>query len=361
MEIPLPRENLTFKSDVNYEKIFIDSYNSNSFPHAWLLSGPKGIGKSTLAYRFARFILSQTNKKNNPRLFEEVSPSEYSLEFSPDDEIYKKIISNSHGDLMVIELTEGHNNKNKKTISVSEIRKIKPFLSKTSVTGGWKVIIIDSMDEVTLNAENALLKSLEEPPIKTLIILISTNPAKLLPTTISRCRKLPVFPLSNKTLNTLLNMYIPDLDSDDAKILSMLSTGSIGNALNLYENDGVGIFKELIDLYSNLPSINVAMVNKISEAWAKDNLFKLTIELMSWWISRIIKFKAQNSFSGYEEVITGDKKASQNISNLINLEELLNILENVRTKYNKANTLNLDKRNIIFTSLMELPNSMIKS
>ena len=93
MEIPLPRENLTFKSDVNYEKIFIDSYNSNSFPHAWLLSGPKGIGKSTLAYRFARFILSQTNKKNNPRLFEEVSPSEYSLEFSPDDEIYKKIIA----------------------------------------------------------------------------------------------------------------------------------------------------------------------------------------------------------------------------------------------------------------------------
>ena len=360
MEIPLPRENLNFISDNNYEKIFIDSYNSNSFHHAWLLTGPKGIGKSTLAYRFARFILSQNDTQNNNNLFEAISSNQHSLECTPDDEIYKKIISNSHGDLMVIELTQDVKGKNKKSISVSEIRKIKPFLSKTSVTGGWKVIIIDSMDEVTFNAENALLKSLEEPPIKTLVILISTNPAKLLPTTISRCRKLPMSPLSNKTLNELLNMYLPNLESGDEKVLSLLSTGSIGNALNLYENDGVKVFKELINLYSNLPSINVGIINKLSEEWAKDNLFKLSIELICWWISRIIKFKAQNNFSEYEEVVTGDKKISKNISNLINLEELLNILENIRTKYNKVNSLNLDKRNIVFTSLMELPNSMIK-
>ena len=128
MEIPLPRENLIFKSDINYEKTFIDSYHSNSFHHAWLISGPKGIGKSTLAYRFARFILSQNNDQNNHKLFLDDNSNKESLELTSDNPIYKRIVSNSHSDLMVIEPLKDQSGKSKKSISISEIRKIKPFL-----------------------------------------------------------------------------------------------------------------------------------------------------------------------------------------------------------------------------------------
>ena len=360
MEIPLPRENLNFKSNINYEKTFIDSYHSNSFHHAWLISGPKGIGKSTLAYRFARFILSQKNDQNNHKLFPDNNSNKESLDLTPDNLIYKKIVSNSHSDLMIIEPLKDQSGKSKKSISISEIRKIKPFLNTTSITGSWKVIIIDSMDELTINAENALLKSLEEPPRKTLIILIATNSSQLLPTTISRCRNLPIFPLSKDMLSTLINIYLPDLDSDDNRILSSISEGSIGKALNLYENNGIEIFKELVNLYSNLPSIDINKVNKISEAWSKENLFKIVIELLCWWISRIIKYISLNDFSEYDETVSNDRNVSENIARLINLEELLNILENIDDKYNKANILNLDRRNIIYTSIMGLPNSILK-
>ena len=328
MDFISPKETSILKGHNLSEKIFLDSFNSNNFHHAWLLSGPKGIGKATFAFRIARYVLSK-RISNNQELFNDDKKEILSLDISVDDIIFNKIISNSHADLKVINLDtdDTSKTKQKKSISVAEIRTIKSFLSTTSAEEGWRIIIVDSMDDLTVKAENALLKSLEEPPKYTLIILISNNPSRLLPTTLSRCRKLPMKPLSNNIIMELLKTYISDINEEDAKILSILSEGSIGYALNLYENDGINIFTELIFLTK-----------------AKSYSY--------------IKLKVLNQITKNPEILSGEHLAAEKITDLIPLEDLINVWEKLNTKYRKTISLNLDKKNATLSSIIELSNTV---
>jgi DNA polymerase-3 subunit delta' len=359
MDFISPKETSILKGHNLSEKIFLDSFNSNNFHHAWLLSGPKGIGKATFAFRIARYVLSK-RISNNQELFTDDKKEILSLDTPVDDIIFNKIISNSHADLKVINLDtdDTSKTKQKKSISVAEIRTIKSFLSTTSAEGGWRIIIVDSMDDLTVKAENALLKSLEEPPKYTLIILISNNPSRLLPTTLSRCRKLPLKPLSNNIIIELLKTYISDINEEDTKILSILSEGSIGYALSLYENDGINIFTELINFYSTFPQFDAIKANNISEKLSKGVSFNIIIELLTWWLSRLIKLKVLNQITKNPEILSGEHLAAEKITDLIPLEDLINVWEKLNTKYRKTISLNLDKKNATLSSIIELSNTV---
>lgn len=142
-----PRENLHLFGHLEARECFLNAVHSQRFPHAWILSGPFGVGKATFAYHMARYILSNREDRNTT--------------FTQDDPLYCRIRAQSHGDLWTVGGDEGGE------IGIEPIRQLTSFLSQTTFEGGWRVVIIDGVEKLNRNAANALLKSLEEPPSKT--------------------------------------------------------------------------------------------------------------------------------------------------------------------------------------------------
>ena len=186
-----PREGEVLFGHQREEAQFLNAYQSGRMPHAWLISGPDGIGKASFAYRAARFILSHPDPKA------EAVQGAIALDSRFDSGVGRRISAKSHGDLLTIcrEIEPG-----KKTIpteiKVDQIRKMIQFFETTAGEGGWRIAIIDTMDELNRSGANALLKLIEEPPSRSLFLLVAHNPADLLPTIRSRARMLILEPLS---------------------------------------------------------------------------------------------------------------------------------------------------------------------
>ena len=238
-----PQNNNYLLGQEEAENTFLQAWKNNTLHHAWILSGEKGIGKATLAYRIARFLLcTDSNKKQQYT----------SLNISPDNPIFQQVANDSHPDLMVLErdytetdkrkiisaIRKGEamddeelsNLKKSAFIRVDDVRKVNDFLAKTSFNDGWRVVIIDSADDMNKSAANALLKILEEPPAKTILLLISHNSGMLLPTICSRCAKLPLKILTVGEVGSLLRRYRSELSEAMIARLVEMSGGSIGKA-----------------------------------------------------------------------------------------------------------------------------------
>lgn len=215
-----PQENLTLVGHQNPRDSFLKSFHSSRFPHAWIMSGPFGIGKATFSFHMARYLLSGRRDSNTS--------------FLKTDSLYRRIIAGSHGDLWTIESEEG------KEIGVEAIRDLNASLNQTSAEGGWRVVIIDGADQLNRNGANALLKRLEEPPPKTVFFLITALPGRLLPTLRSRCQVMTFNPLSEEEVKqVLLSQGLPL-----AEWLAY-SEGSPGRVLGLMEGEGVQLYTDL--------------------------------------------------------------------------------------------------------------------
>jgi DNA polymerase-3 subunit delta' len=168
----------------------LNAYRSGRIPHAWLIGGAQGIGKATLAYRMARFVLAHRNP-----LASDVQHAE-TLWVDPSDPVARHVAAGAHGGLLTLE--RGLNDKGvmRTVITVDETRETISFFGSTAAVEGWRVCIVDTVDELNPNAANALLKILEEPPRQSLFLLVSHAPARVLPTIQSRCRKLALRPLA---------------------------------------------------------------------------------------------------------------------------------------------------------------------
>ena len=165
-----------------------EAFASGRMHHAWLLAGRAGIGKATLAYRLARHVLARPDERDH---------SGKSLEVPTDSAAARQVAALSHPGLLV--LRRPYDTKSKRFVSaipVDEVRRLKSFLGLTSGENAWRVVIVDTADELNLNAANALLKSLEEPPRRALFMLVASEPSGLLPTIRSRCRRLDLQPLA---------------------------------------------------------------------------------------------------------------------------------------------------------------------
>src|ERR1700688_2354076 len=185
-----PRETTALFGHREAETALLNAYRSGRIPHAWLIGGAAGIGKATLAYRMARFVLAHRNP-----LASDVQRGE-TLWVDPSDPGARHVAAGAHGGLLTLERTLNEKGVMRTVITVDETRETISFFGSTAAVEGWRVCIVDTVDELHPNAANALLKILEEPPRQSLFLLVSQAPARVLPTILSRCRKLLLRPLA---------------------------------------------------------------------------------------------------------------------------------------------------------------------
>ena len=216
----LPRDRFDLVPDVAAEEAFLDALNRGRLHHAWLLCGVEGSGKATFAYRAARRLLGAA-----PDL------TRGPLGAAPYDPVSQLVSAQSHPDLLVMErLVEG--GKQKKTISVDQARDLPGFFAKSPSQADYRVAIIDAADDLNVNAANALLKILEEPPERGVLLLVTHAPGRLLATIRSRCRRLS-FPIwTPDQLETLVRNRT-GADPEDARLAADMAGGSPGAALAL--------------------------------------------------------------------------------------------------------------------------------
>ncbi|MGB9368216.1 MAG: DNA polymerase III subunit delta', partial [Xanthobacteraceae bacterium] len=187
-DIPHPRQTLSLYGHFGAEQAFLESYRAGRVPHAWLIGGPRGIGKATLAYRMARFVFAYPSPQT--------AQNAASLALPPDHPVVRRVAAQGHPDLLALERVADDKGKVPMFIPVDMVRRTIGFFGSTAGEGGWRVCIVDSADEMNAAGANALLKILEEPPSRCLLLVVSHAPGRLLPTIRSRCRHLALRALS---------------------------------------------------------------------------------------------------------------------------------------------------------------------
>ncbi len=232
------------------KEAFLQALVSERLAHAWILAGERGIGKATFAYHAARCLLSHGSSFNG-------------AESHP---LLKRLDSGSHPDFMAIEpLMDEKKEEQKREISVDQVRGVKDFITHTAGESSWRVVIIDSIDELNNNAANALLKMLEEPPPRVVLLLVSHNPGKLLPTIRSRCRLLPFSPLKQEEYLAVMQSIIPELNTEQVLQLGVMGTFSPGVALELYALGAVEQYAAIVKLMQQLPALPAAFIQQMAD------------------------------------------------------------------------------------------------
>jgi len=263
VEPPHPRENTTFFGHAEAEQALLESYRSGRVPHAWLIGGPPGIGKATLAYRMARFVLAHPNPQA-PAV-----RTAQSLALPAEDRTVHRVAAQGHPDLLVLErVINEKTGKLYTVIRVDDVRRTVPFFGSTAGEGGWRVCIVDTADELQEpNAANALLKILEEPPANALLLLVSHAPARLLPTIRSRCRRLLLRPLAEADVVRGAAAALGREDDDpELREAARHAEGSIGRALMLLEGPALALRKRVIGLLDRLPDVDPAALHALGDA-----------------------------------------------------------------------------------------------
>ena len=284
---PHPRETPRLIGQDGAEAAFLDAYHAGRLHHGWLITGPRGVGKATLAWRIARFLLATPDGDGGPSLFGDAPPAPETLEIDPNHPVAHRVLAGS--DPGLFHITRGVNEKTgrlRDMIVADDVRRLNGFLHLSATDGGHRVVIVDSADEMNVQAANALLKMLEEPPARTTLLLISHQPSRLLPTIRSRCRELRLSPLRPDDMAAALAQAGVAGAEGQAGALAELSAGSVGDAVRLINLGGLEIYAELVALFSGLPQLDRARALKLAEAAATrgaedrlDLLFSL-IELL---------------------------------------------------------------------------------
>ena len=228
-------------------------------PQAWLICGPPGVGKATFAYRIARYLLAYSASDRGPA----------DLSVPANDPASIQVAAGSHPGLLVLKRSvDPDTGKAMSVLSVAEVRRLSGFFGMTSGAGGWRVAVVDTADDMNDNAANALLKLLEEPPSKAMLLVLSNTPGRLLPTIRSRCQRLNLRPLDERDVETELQRLLPEQSAAERASLAKLACGSLGAALTLAGGDGLMLAEEadrLIDRATqpDIPAL-FALADKLS-------------------------------------------------------------------------------------------------
>jgi DNA polymerase-3 subunit delta' len=346
-----PRANAVLLGHPAAERHLAEAFAGGRLAHAWLIAGPRGIGKATLAFRFARFVLAAGHGDGG--LFAAAPADDLAL--APTDPVFRQVASGGHPDLLTVE--RGYDEKldrRRSEISVDDIRAVGGFLRLTPATGGWRVVVIDSADEMSRNAANALLKLLEEPPSRALLLLVCHAPGQLLPTIRSRCRRLDLAPLAAPLLGDLLRRYRPGLAEADAALLTRLAEGSIGRAMALAEEGGAELHEALSDLLVAMPKPDHAALHALGDRVARkggETLFRTLAELLLDWLARLIRL---GSGAPPAELRPGEAAAMRRLLAASSLDQWLALWEKTARLVAQTDSVYLDRKLVWLTILLDI-------
>ena len=322
------------------ETMLRHAWDSKRLHHAWLLTGPQGIGKATLAYRFARFVLANGIAQDAR------------LTIAANHPVQALVANGAHRDLRTLErIVDPKTKKMRSEILVSQVRATAEFLALTSSAGGWRVMVIDPIDDLNINASNALLKILEEPPKATLLLLISHQPGLLLPTIRSRCRVLPMDGLTDGDVDRVLAQKRPDLTPDQRRSLSALSEGSVGRALGLAEEGGDGLHQALLGVFKRDGSISWDRAAQLGDRVMRGDiaLFLLLGEMLSRWLERIIRIgHGQPPRGGLSDA---EIALAEAIGQRAGLERVMDVWDKTSNLIQRTDSLNLHRKQALLSLL----------
>ena len=286
--VPAPRANPDLIGHESAERELRHLDRLGRLPHAILLCGPRGIGKATLAFRFARFLLMKSSDVS-PEISDSTTDSGLATDAA--SSVFRRVASGGHADLLTIERAyDPRRRRLRSEIIVEDTREIAGFFRLTAAEEGWRIVVIDGAEEMNRNAANALLKILEEPPRRGLLLLVSHHPGRLLPTIRSRCRRLSLTALARPILARLLEHYRPELEKGEAEALAELSGGSIGRALELGAG-GLALYRSLLDILAHMPRTDIADLYSFADKLARpdsEDACRAVQDLLSQFLARLV-------------------------------------------------------------------------
>jgi DNA polymerase-3 subunit delta' len=282
-DVLLPRENFALFGHADAEQTLLESYKSGRIAHAWLIGGPPGIGKATLAYRFARFVLA------HPVPQAPAVQNATSLAVDEDNLVARRIAAQAQGDLLVLERTVNEQTGKLYTvIRVDDVRRSVGFFGSTAGEGGWRIAIVDAVDDLQREGANALLKVLEEPPARTLLLLISHAPGRELPTIRSRCRRLLLRPLADEdVVRAIAHGTGRAADDEHVRAATAAADGSVGRALRFLDEKALALRQRVLDLFAQLPNPDPRALHALGDAigGSEPQTLAAFMDLVNGWLS----------------------------------------------------------------------------
>ena len=339
MAIPAPRANPHLAGHEATEAILADAIRAGRLHHAWLITGPQGIGKATLAFRFARRLLAGGEPGDD-------------LALPAGHPSFRRVAAGSHADLLTVERTLNERGKLRSEIVIDDVRRVAGFLRRTPAEGGWRVVVVDGAEDLNRNAANALLKVLEEPPPRAILLLVCSAAGRLMPTMRSRCRRLALGPLAEGVVRGLLTRYQPELAEDDAARLAGIAEGSIGRALALAAGGGVTQASLVDQVLGNLDKLDVIRAHAVADALGRDEgAFSTFMDLLSAGLAAAVRDAARGRADPDQARLLGDRP----------LAAWVDVWHALRRLQDETEGAYLDKRQAIVSGLSMLASGTAKA
>lgn len=342
------------------EKTMLAAQQSGRLHHAWLLTGPRGIGKATLAWRFARFLLAGQQQGG---LFGDGPDG---LDVASDAPGRSLIDARSHPDLFHLRRSlNTDTGRMRAEISVDDVRDLGAFMHMTPAMGDWRVAIVDSADEMNRNSANAVLKILEEPPPKAVLLIVSHAPGRLLPTIRSRCRRLALQPLPDQTVVKLLGDYAPDGKPEERPALAQLAEGSIGRALELSAAGSLDLYRDMVEVLATLPDLDMPRAHGFAERFARRGEeanadWRSLNYLFDGWLKGLARSAALGPENDRNAagVVPVEQGLHARLLEAASLDRWMEAWEKVAHLLSRADAVNLDRKQTVLGSLLALQSAM---
>ncbi len=274
---PHPRRTVTLRGQASAEARFLAAMDTGRPPHGWLITGPKGAGKATLAWHIARYLVAGGRGG--------------ALHMDETDPVFRRVAALGAPEVFLCRRPWDDKGQRLRTrITVDEVRALKAFFQLSAAEGGWRVAIVDSADEMNEAAANALLKILEEPPPRAALLLVCDQPTRLLPTLRSRCRELRCAPLGSDDLAAALSDAGADPGAVAPAALAALAAGSVGAAFRLIELEGVALYDDIAALLSRAPGLDARRAIALADSCAgreAEARYGLVLDLLTLALSRL--------------------------------------------------------------------------
>jgi DNA polymerase-3 subunit delta' len=326
-----PRQTTALYGHREAEQTLLEGFRSGRIAHAWLIGGPPGIGKATLAYRMARFVLAHPDHSSA-----DVKDAT-SLYIDDDDPVARKVAAGTHGGLLTLERSANDKGVLRSIITIDESRETIGFFGSTAVGEGWRVCIVDTVDELNANASNALLKIIEEPPARSLFFLVTNAPARVLATIKSRCRKLPLRPLAASDV-VLAASDAAGYRADDAALIeaAKIADGSVGRVLALLGGGGVALHDRTMAVLQTLPRLDLRAVHALGDALPLNDRAALHafVDTVERWLS---------------DRVEAEQGQTDGAADLPRLARLAEVWEKINRAARETESYNLERKPLVFS------------